>query len=244
MDKYLKDVTKIVKFYYFTFTLAIINFFIILMIILGLISFITPLIIFGLMFIIFTILLVKMYFDSKKYAKKMDSYYTIYFDKKYSYDDIVSLIESNNFIKDTYKFSEKEILFLFVKKIISRILFIDMDVFDKKVYDKIKIKINGSYNKKINYRQCSSKALVSRKLRVNIIYLNNEDDGIYKYISSGIGTNFRRKVGTLNIAIIGNKMIVPSINDGSIWMEYNVIKYKIILEFLFEVLGVNVVDKF
>ena len=240
MDKYLNDVTKIVKFYYITFTLAISNFsIIILMIFLGLFSLVIPLIIFGFIFIIFTILLIKMYFDAKKHVKMMDSYYTIYFDKKYGYDDIVSLIESNNFIEDTYKYTKRGVLFLFVKKIICRILFLDMDIFDKKEYDKIKIKINKDYNKKINYHTGScGRTLVSKKLRVNIIYLNKEDDNIYKYISSGIANNFRKTEGTLNIAIIGNKMIIPSINDGSIWMEYSVIKYKIVLDWLFKIFNI------
>ena len=241
MERYLNDLKKIIKFYYVFWSLLFINLILIMLIILfGIYLLWIFLIISLVLFIVCTYILIKMHLTAKKYTNNMNSYYTFYFNDKYSYEDILCLIGNSSFIKDIYKYSDNQVLFYFVKKVISRILILNMEEFNKKEYDNIKMKVNRSYNKKINYRNRSSRALVGKKLRVNIIYLDKENEEIYKYLSNNIFTNFNKTEGTLNIAIMNNKMIVPSINDCRLWDNYNVIKYKIMLEILFKIL--NVVD--
>ena len=243
MDKYLSDIKRISRsnfIFIFTFLINIFLFIFIPVFIYSYIKGNTNLIVVIIsisILILFTILLIFISRRNKLYFKEMYNYYVFKLNRDYSYEEIVSLIEDSDtfFEKDVYKYSESQTMFLLFKKFIYRILVLKLDKFDKKNYDKMKQELNRKYNKKIGYTERKVKGFGGWFCRVNIIYVKEESNELYNYMSKDAGFNLRKVEGTLNIAITPDKVIVPSIRSEC----FNTNKYRKTIEFIINILDIK-----
>ena len=163
------------------------------------------------------IILLPLWFIDKKRRKRIanrQKYYVIKLEKNITYNDIIkSFSEINNKIKK-YEYDHYTSIISFKKSTKYRILIIHQDEFNFDNYKKTRKKINHLYNEKYNIETNISLKEANSMFELNIIHCDNENNELYTHISKDANHHLHRVVGMLDVIIIGNKLIIPSIRDN------------------------------
>lgn len=106
--------------------------------------------------------------------------------------------------------------------------------FYKKDFDNAKERINRKANKQLNISPWVNRFYAGNMMRINIIYTDKLNDCLYSFISQNATRNLTRVEGIINIAIIGDKIIIPPIYGACDLSEIS--RYKDTIKFINQVL--------
>ncbi len=154
--------------------------------------------------------------------------------KNFSFEEIVGIFE-NLTDKENQLSTSNNVLFFRLTKIfkLRTVLYRTVD-FNKKDFDTAKDRINKKANKELNISQWVNGMEASDMMRFNIIYTDILNDALYKFISQNANRNLTRVEGIINIAIVGNQIIIPPLNGECDLAEIS--RYKDVIKFINQVL--------
>ena len=164
--------------------------------------------------VVFAIVLLPFWFIDKKRRKKVanrQKYYIIKLEHSINYSDIIKILDEINKKRVRYDYTEYASVFSFKKTIKYRVMVVHQDYFNIDNYKKTKKKANHLYNEKYD---------ISHSVSPKNNYINdnkpvdNENSELYTHMSKDAELHLRMVVGMLDIAIVGNKLIIPSIRDN------------------------------
>ncbi len=147
-----------------------------------------------------------------------------------SFEEIVAVFE--NFTDEENKLSTSEdVLFFRLNKIfkLRTILYKTAD-FNKKDFDNSKDRINKKANKELKIFPWVNRFEAGKMMRFNIIYTETLNDTLYKFVSQNANRNLTRVEGIINIAIIGNQIMIPPIYGDCDMAEIS--RYKDTIKFI------------
>ena len=168
-------------------------------------------------------------------AAKKDAKETVYnpvvfnANRNLSFEEIISIFEKLT-DKDNRLSTSEDVKFFRLKKIfkLRTVLYRTTD-FSKKEFDNAKDRINKKANKELNISQWVTRTEAGKMMRFNIIYTVSLNDALYKFISQNANRNLSRVEGIINIAIVGNQIMIPPIYGecelGEISRYKNIIKF-------------------
>lgn len=132
-------------------------------------------------------------------------------DSSFSFEEIVSIFEKLS--NEGNRLSTSEDVFFFRLNIIFklRIILYRTGDFDKKDFINAKDRINKKANKELSISPWVDRFDARKMMRFNIIYTDILNDALYRLISRNANHNLTRVEGIINIAIIGNQIIIPPI---------------------------------
>lgn len=108
-----------------------------------------------------------------------------------------------------------------------------INVFDK-ITDNAKEHINKIANKKLHISQWISATEARTMMRFNIIYTCTLNDALHQFISQNANRNLARVEGVINVAIVGNQIIIPPLYGECDFIEIS--RYKGVIKFINQVL--------
>lgn len=147
---------------------------------------------------------------SKKMANRQ-SYYVIPLKNFISYDDLIKRINEFKKKKIRFDYSDNSNIFSFNGYFKYRILTTYQESFSLKKYKTMKKNVNHAYNKEYNISHSISPKDASVSLDINIIYCDKANDELYAHMSNDAEYCLRRVVALMEVAIVGNILIIPSI---------------------------------
>lgn len=106
--------------------------------------------------------------------------------------------------------------------------------FNKKEFDAAKQRINKKANRELNISQWVDSTKAAKMMRLNIIYTNTSNNALYRLISQNANHNLSRVEGIINIAVVGNQILIPPIHGECDLMEIS--RYKEMIKFINQVL--------
>lgn len=167
--------------------------------------------------VVFAIVLLPFWFIDKKRRKKVanrQKYYIIKLEHSINYSDIIKILDEINKKRVRYDYTEYASVFSFKKTIKYRVMVVHQDYFNIDNYKKTKKKANHLYNEKYDISHSVSPREAGGMFDLNIICCDNENSELYTHMSKDAELHLRMVVGMLDIAIVGNKLIIPSIRDN------------------------------
>ncbi len=151
-------------------------------------------------------------------------------ERNFSFEEIVAIFE--NLTDEENKLSiSKEVLFFRLKKIfkLRAVLYKTAD-FNKKDFKDSKDRINKKANKELEISHLVAESDAKKMMRFNIIYTDTLNDALYQFISQNACHNLTRVEGVINIAIIGNQIMIPPIYGDCNLIETG--RYKNTIKFI------------
>lgn len=167
-------------------------------------------------FFAITILLIAYLIRSSRSAKeeaKANEYEPVKFilNRSFSFEDTISIFENMTDKENILSTSENVRFFRCNKIFRLRAIIYHTDNFNKKDFDNAKSYINKKANKELNITSSVGRNDAVKMMRFNIICTDKLNDALYKYISQNANRNLTRVEGIINIAIVGNEVIIPPI---------------------------------
>ncbi len=155
-------------------------------------------------------------------------------DKNFSFEEIISIFEKLT-DKENQLSTSKDVRFFRLKKIfmLRTVLYKTPD-FNKKEFDNAKDRINKKANKELNISQWVNRTEAGDMMRLNIIFTDILNDALYQFVSQNANCNLTRVEGIINIAIVGNQIIIPPIYGKCDLAEIS--RYKGVIKFINQVL--------
>ena len=172
---------------------------------------------------------------AKKEAKE-NIYKPVIFndDKNLTFEKIVSIFENLTNEENQLSTSE-DVRFFRLNKIFKlRTVIYRTDNFNKKDFDNAKDRINKKANKELNISQWINRMEAGNMMRFNIICTETLNDTLYKFINQNANQNLTRVEGIINIAIVGNQIMIPPLYDECDLAEIS--RYKSVIKFINQVL--------
>ncbi|MBR2465784.1 MAG: hypothetical protein IKB38_02495 [Clostridia bacterium] len=155
-------------------------------------------------------------------------------DNIFSFEKIVNIFKNLTVKENQLSISEDLRFFLLTKIFILRTVIYRTDMFDKKDFDNAKNQINTKANKVLNISQTVNRSVAVKMMRFNIICTDDFNDALYMFISKNANHNLTRVEGVINIAIVGNKIIIPPLYGECDLSEVS--RYKRVIKFINNVL--------
>lgn len=191
-----------------------------------------------LFFVIVAICIVYLIHSSRTSKKetKENVYKPVIFntDNNLTFEKIVSIFEDLT-DKENQLSTSEDVRFFQLNKIFKlRTVIYRTDNFNKKDFDNAKDRINKKANKELNISQWVNRMEASNMMRFNIIYTDILNDALYQFLSHNANRNLTRVEGIINIAIIGNKIIIPPLYSECDLAEIS--RYKGVIKFINQVL--------
>lgn len=155
-------------------------------------------------------------------------------DSDLSFEKIVTIFE--NLTDDENKFSTSDdVLFFRLNRIFKlRTILYRTAAFNKKDFNNAKDRINKKANKKLNISSWVNRFYAGNMMRFNIIYTDTLNDTLYQFISQNANRNLSRVEGIINIAIVGDQVIIPPICGDCDLAEIS--RYKETIKFINQIL--------
>lgn len=147
-------------------------------------------------------------------SKRMSNrqpYYVIPLKNFISYNDLIKRIDGFKKKKIRFNYSDNSNIFSFNGYFKYRILTTNQELFSLKKYKAMKKNVNHAYNKEYNISQTISPRDANVSLDVNIVYCDKTNDELYTHMSNDAEHCLRRVVALMEVAIVGNILIIPSI---------------------------------
>ena len=131
--------------------------------------------------------------------------------------------------------TSEDVRFFRLKKIFKlRTVIYRTDNFNKKDFDNAKDRINKKANKEFEISQWVNRAEAGKMMRFNIICTETLNDTLYKFITQNANRNLTRVEGIINIAIVGNQIMIPPLYGECDLAEIS--RYKGVIKFIKQVL--------
>ena len=155
-------------------------------------------------------------------------------DSNLRFEEIVSVFEKLTNEENKLSTSD-EVLFFRLNKIfeLTAILYRTVD-FDKKNFDSAKDRINKKVNKVLNISHWVTRSNTRKMMRFNIIHTDTLNDELYRLLSLNASHNLTRVEGIINMAIVGNQIIIPPIYGNCDLNEIG--RYKGTVKFISQIL--------
>ena len=172
---------------------------------------------------------------AKKEAKE-NIYKPVIFNtnKNLTFDEIVSIFKYLT-DKENQLSTPENVRFFRLKKIFKlRTIIYKTDNFNKKDFDNTKDRINKKANKELHISQWGNRMEAGKMMRFNIICTDVLNDALYQLLSQNANRNLTRVEGIINIAIVGNQIIIPPLYDECDLAEIS--RYKGAIKFINQVL--------
>lgn len=155
-------------------------------------------------------------------------------DTDFSFKEVVAIFEKLADKENKVSISE-DVLFFRLNKIFKlRAILYRIADFDKKDFNNAKDRINQKANKELNISPWVNRFDAGKMIRFNIIYTDTLNDALYQLISQNANRNLTRVEGVINIAIIGNQIMIPPIYGDCDLSEIS--RYKDVIRFINQVL--------
>ena len=147
------------------------------------------------------------------------------------YEDLLKRFESLSAKGNRLCLSENLQFFRFKKKQLYTTVIYKTDSFSKSEFDRAKKRINKKANKEFNIPHNIAQYEDEKCFRLNIICLDSMNDEANYLLSLNAEHNLRRAEGLMNIAVVGDKIIIPPIYGDC---YQSVFKYKKIVNFIMQ----------
>lgn len=121
--------------------------------------------------------------------------------------------------------------FKFKKKLLYTTVIYKTDSFSKSEFYRAKKRINKKANKEFNIPHKIAKYEAEKYFRLNIICLDTMNDEAIFLLSLNAEYNLRRTEALMNIAVVGDKIIIPPIYGDC---YQSVFKYKKTVNFIMQ----------
>lgn len=145
------------------------------------------------------------------------------------YEDLLKRFESLSAKGNRLCLSENLQFFRFKKKQLYTTVIYKTDSFSKSEFDRAKKRINKKANKEFNIPHNISQYEDEKCFRLNIICFDSMNDEANYLLSLNAEHNLRRAEALMNIAVVGDKIIIPPIYGDC---YQSVFKYKKIVNFI------------
>ena len=189
-------------------------------------------------FVIATICIVYLIRSSRTAKKeaKENIYKPVVFngDKNLTFEEIISIFENLTDEENQLSASENVRFFRLNKVFKLRTVIYRTDNFNKRDFDNAKDRINKKANKELNISQWVNRMEAGNMMRFNIIYSDILNDALYQFLSKNANRNLTRVEGIINIAIVGNQIIIPPLYIECDLAEIS--RYKGVIKFINQVL--------
>ena len=189
-------------------------------------------------FVIATICIVYLIRSSRTAKKeaKENIYKPVVFngDKNLTFEEIISIFENLTDEENQLSASENVRFFRLNKVFKLRTVIYRTDNFNKRDFDNAKDRINKKANKELNISQWVNRMEAGNTMRFNIIYSDILNDALYQFLSKNANRNLTRVEGIINIAIVGNQIIIPPLYIECDLAEIS--RYKGVIKFINQVL--------
>ena len=189
-------------------------------------------------FVIATICIVYLINNSRTVKKetKENTYKPVIFnaDNNLTFEKTVNIFE-NLTDEENQLSTSKDVRFFKLNKIFKlRTVIYRTDNFNKKDFDNAKDRINKKANKELKISQWVTQMEAGNMMRFNIICTDVLNDALYQFFSQNANRNLTRVEGIINIAIIGNQIIIPPLYAEVDLAEIS--RYKGVIKFINQVL--------
>ena len=155
-------------------------------------------------------------------------------DKNLTFEKIVSIFE-NLTIEENQLSALENVRFFRLKKIFKlRTVIYRTDSFNKKDFDNAKDRINKKANKELKISQWVNRMEAGNMMRFNIICTDVLNDALYQFLSQNANRNLTRVEGIINIAVVGNQIMIPPLYNECDLAEIS--RYKGVIKFINQVL--------
>ena len=155
-------------------------------------------------------------------------------DKNLTFDEIVSIFK-NLTDEDNQLSTSEDVRFFRLKKIFKlRTVIYRTDNFNKKDFDNSKDRINKKANKELNISQWVNRTEAGNMMRFNIICTDVLNDALFQFLSHNANRNLTRVEGIINIAVVGNQIMIPPLYGECDLAEIS--RYKGVIKFINQVL--------
>ncbi len=145
------------------------------------------------------------------------------------YEDLLKRFESLSAKGNRLCLSENLQFFRFKKKQLYTTVIYKTDSFSKSEFDRAKKRINKKANKEFNIPHNIAQYEDEKCFRLNIICFDSMNDEANYLLSLNAEHNLRRAEALMNIAVVGDKIIIPPIYGDC---YQSVFKYKKIVNFI------------
>ena len=155
-------------------------------------------------------------------------------DKSLTFEKIVTIFEDLTNEENQLSASEN-VRFFRLKKIFKlRTVIYRTDSFNKKDFDNAKDRINKKANKELKISQWVNRMEAGNMMRFNIICTDVLNDALYQFLSQNANRNLTRVEGIINIAVVGNQIMIPPLYNECDLAEIS--RYKGVIKFINQVL--------
>ena len=155
-------------------------------------------------------------------------------DKSLTFEKIVTIFEDLTNEENQLSASEN-VRFFRLKKIFKlRTVIYRTDSFNKKDFDNAKDRINKKANKELKISQWVNRMEAGNMMRFNIICTDVLNDALYQFLSQNANRNLTRVEGIINIAVVGNQIMIPPLYYECDLAEIS--RYKGVIKFINQVL--------
>ena len=131
-------------------------------------------------------------------------------DKQLSFEKIIAIFENLTGKENQLSISNDTRFFRLNKIFKLRTVIYRTDSFNKKDFDNSKNLMNKKANKELNISQWVTHP--DNMMRFNIICTDVLNDELYQFLSKKANHNLTRVEGIINIAIVGNQVIIPPLS--------------------------------
>lgn len=146
------------------------------------------------------------------------------------FSDLIGIFESLTDKESQLSISGDVRFFRFSKVFKLRTVIYKTADFNKTDYDHAKNRINKKANKELNISHWVNRAQAGNMMRFNVIYTDTLNAALYQIISQNAKRNLLRVEGIINIAIVGNQIIIPPIYGPCDLAEIS--RYKGVIKFI------------
>ena len=171
-----------------------------------------------------------------KQEAKENAYKPIVFyaDNAFSFEIVITKFKKLTENKNQLSVSE-DVKFFKLNKIFKlRAVVYKTECFRKREFDNAKNRINKKANKELNISQWVDRTKANKMMRFNIIYADALNDELYTLISQNAAHNLTRVEGVINIAIVGEKIMIPPLYGECYLSEID--RYMRVIKFINQVL--------
>lgn len=155
-------------------------------------------------------------------------------DKNFSFEEIVAIFENLTDKENQISTSEYVRFFRLNKIFKLRTVVYRTADFNKKDFKNAKDRINKKANKELNIKHWVNRIGAGEMMRFNIIFTDTLNDELYQFISQNANHNLTRVEGIINIAIVGNQIMIPPIYGECDLAEIS--RYKGVIKFINQII--------
>ena len=130
-------------------------------------------------------------------------------DQSWSFQDVAAFFEGITVAGDQIATPENVRFYRTDHILKLRVVVYGTAAFDRKEFESAKDRINKKANKALDISQWVSLAEAAKMMRLNIICVDVMNDELRRFLSQNACRNLTRAEGIMNIAIVGDKILIP-----------------------------------